>query len=318
MKTTLFKLPLLLVVFYWLLYSVFIVIYLTKFDNDFISLYVGTDQIALKIVKQVLISFFLQIPNSVVLFTISTIAFNQYSISIINRKNIINTFLVAIFIVLSYMVFRWSYYSYSYDWIVSKLRFLNINDGDNFSAYIFHLAEYLIFYFFITLCTYLSIKLCKKNYICNEIILTETESQNLHMVLFICFYNCFFITMSYLLLFDGMYYSLSNLIFSIVLLAIFLSIVNLIGYFLLRKCFTAVTEILALKKVIFSSLITFILNCLLLVLILYIYNYIYNFLPFDIISSTFKLFYLWMFLITLLISSCLLVRKMTKLFFDKH
>lgn len=318
MKTTLFKLPLLLVVFYWLLYSVFTVIYLTKFDNDFISLYVGTDQIALKIVKQVLINFLLQIPNSVVLFTISTIAFNQYSISIINRKNIINTFLVAIFIVLSYMVFRWSYYSYSYDWIVSKLRFLNIKDGDNFSAYIFHLAEHLIFYFFITLCTYLSIKLFKKNYICNEIILTETESQKLHMVLFICFYNCFFITMSYLLLFDGMYYSLSNLIFSIVLLATFLSIVNLIGYFLLRKCFTVVTEILALKKVIFSSLITFILNCLLLVLILYIYNYIYNFLPFDIISSTFKLFYLWMFLITLLISSCLLVRKMTKLFFDKH
>ena len=318
MKTTLFKLPLLLVVFYWLLYSVFTVIYLTKFDNDFISLYVGTDQIALKIVKQVLINFLLQIPNSVVLFTISTIAFNQYSISIINRKNIINTFLVAIFIVLSYMVFRWSYYSYSYDWIVSKLRFLNIKDGDNFSAYIFHLAEHLIFYFFITLCTYFSIKLFKKNYICNQIILTETESQKLHMVLFICFYNCFFITMSYLLLFDGMYYSLSNLIFSIVILATFLSIVNLIGYFLLRKCFTVVTEILALKKVIFSSLITFILNCLLLVLILYIYNYIYNFLPFDIISSTFKLFYLWMFLITLLISSCLLVRKMTKLFFDKH
>lgn len=318
MKTTLFKLPLLLVVFYWLLNSVFTIIYLTKFDNDFISLYVGTDQIVLKIVKQVLINFLLQIPNSVVLFTISTIAFYQYSISIINRKNIINIFLVAIFIVLSYMVFRWSYYSYSYDWIVSKLRFLNIKDGDNFSAYIFHLAEHLIFYFFITLCTYLSIKLFKKNYICNEIILTETESQKLHMVLFICFYNCFFITMSYLLLFDGMYYSLSNLIFSIVILATFLSIVNLIGYFLLRKCFTVVTEILALKKVIFSSLITFILNCLLLVLMLYIYNYIYNFLPFDIISSTFKLFYLWMFLITLLISSCLLVRKMTKLFFDKH
>ena len=318
MKTTLFKLPLLLVVFYWLLNSVFTIIYLTKFDNDFISLYVGTDQIVLKIVKQVLINFLLQIPNSVVLFTISTIAFYQYSISIINRKNIINIFVVAIFIVLSYMVFRWSYYSYSYDWIVSKLRFLNIKDGDNFSTYIFHLAEYLIFYFFITLCTYLSIKLFKENYICNQIILTETESQKLHMVLFICFYNCFFITMSYLLLFDGMYYSLSNLIFSIVLLAIFLSIVNLIGYFLLRKCFTEVTEILALKKVIFSSLITFILNCLLLILILYIYNYIYNFLPFDIISSTFKLFYLWMFLITLLISSCLLVRKMTKLFFDKH
>ena len=65
MKTTLFKLPLLLVVFYWLLYSVFTVIYLTKFDNDFISLYVGTDQIALKIVKQVLINFLLQIPNNI-------------------------------------------------------------------------------------------------------------------------------------------------------------------------------------------------------------------------------------------------------------
>ena len=169
MKTTLFKLPLLLVVFYWLLYSVFTVIYLTRFDNDFISLYVGTDQIALKIVKQVLISFFLQIPNSVVLFTISTIAFNQYSISIINRKNIINTFLVAIFIVLSDMVFRLSYYSYSYDWIVSKLRFLNINYDYNFSQDIFHLIEYLIIYFFITLCTYLSIRLFKKNYICNEI-----------------------------------------------------------------------------------------------------------------------------------------------------
>lgn len=318
MKTTLFKLPLLLVVFYWLLYSVFTVIYLTGFDNDFILSDSTTYQIGLKIVKQVLINFLIQIPSSVILFIISTITFNQYSITIINQKNIINTFLIAIFIVLSDMVFRWSFYSYSYDWIVSKLRFLNINYYYNFSQDIFHLIEYLIIYFFITLCTYLSIRLFKKNYICNEIILTQTESQKLHMGLFICFYNCYFITMSYLLLFNDMYYGLSNLIFSIVLLAIFLSIVNLIGYFLLRKCFKAVTEILVIKKVIFSSLITFILNCLLLVLILYIYNYIYSLLPFDIISSTFELFYLWMFLITLLISSCLLVRKMTKLFFDKH
>ena len=318
MKTTLFKLPLLLVIFYWLLYSIFSVIYLIGFDNDFILSDSTTHQIGLKIVKQVLINFLLQIPSSVILFIISTITFNQYSITIINQKNIINTFLIAIFMVLSDMVFRWSFYSYSYDWIVSKLRFLNINYDYNFSQDIFHLIEYLIIYFFITLCTYLSIRLLKKNYICNEMILTQKESQKLHMGLFICFYNCYFITMSYLLIFNGMYYSLSNLISSIVLLAIFLSIVNIIGYFLLRKCFTAVTEILVIKKVIFSSLITFILNCLLLVLILYIYNYIYNLLPYDFISSTFGWFYLWVFLITLLISSCLLVRKMTKLFFDKH
>lgn len=329
MKKTLFKLPLLLVLFYWLINIVFSTIYFIGFNDHLTSSNLTSFQIGKEIITRILIKFFLKLPNSIVLFIVSLILLNKYSINKIDRKNIINTFLIAILITLSEIAGRWLYQGYINEWLVIKQQYSDLD------IYFFSLADTLFYiksytkvamsYFLIIILTYFSVRLLNHNYIHNDSRLMQTESQKLHLGVFISLYNCYFITVFFSLFWldkGNIDYSLYNTIGAITILVIFLFAVNLIGYFLLRRCFKGVTESLNIRKLIISSLSIFILNCILSVLIVFIcvrgfeflqiFLQIYYSLPYTQTS----IFFSWVIIIILIIVSSLIVRTMTKLFFD--
>ena len=324
MKKTLFKLPLLLVLFYWLINIVFSTIYFIEFNDYLTSSDLTSFKIDKEIITRILIKFFLKLPNSIVLFIVSLILLNKYSINKIDRKNIINTFLIAILITLSEMAGRWLYLGYINEWLVIKQQYSDLD------IYFFSIADTLFYiksytkvamsYFLIIILTYFIVKLFNHNYIYNDSRLMQTESQKLHLGVFISLYNCYFITVFFSLFWldkGNIDYSLYNIIGAITILIIFLFSVNSIGYFLLRRCFKGVTESLNLRKLIISSLSIFILNCILSVLIVFICVRGFEFLQiyFSLPYTQTSIFFSWVIIIILIIVSSLIVRTMTKLFF---
>ncbi|MCO6548742.1 MAG: hypothetical protein J6583_13370, partial [Gilliamella sp.] len=81
MKKSFFKLPLLLVLFYWIFNIAFVITYRVGFDDYFfISSDMTTYQIIIKFIKQILLNFFLQLPSSFLLFTTSVLLLNKYNV----------------------------------------------------------------------------------------------------------------------------------------------------------------------------------------------------------------------------------------------
>ncbi|MWP47760.1 hypothetical protein [Gilliamella sp. Pas-s27] len=328
MKTSFFKLPLLLVLFYWVFNIVFVVTYCVGFDDYFfISSDMTIYQIIIKFIEQILPNFFLQSPSSFVLFTTSTLILNKYAINQINQKNIINSLFIAALITLGDIVGRLYCYPYIYEWMQAGRQYLNLNIYFFFPNYITNLLKITIGYFFIVLLTCFSIKLFNKSYMHNDNALTQNESQQLHLGLFIALYNCYFLTALFALIFlyEDMYYSyysFRKIIIDIVGLTVFLSVVNLLGYFLLRRCFTGVTETIAFKKLVFSSigifLLNLLLNCLLLIVLVIFSISLINYLKYwHKISDLEIIMICFMIVVILLISSCVLVRIAVKLLFGK-
>ncbi|SCC22288.1 hypothetical protein [Gilliamella intestini] len=321
MKKSFFKLPLLLVLFYWLFNIVFVVTYSVRFDEYFfISSDMTTYQISRKFIKRILLNFFLQLPSSLVLFITSVLILNKYAVNQINQKNIVNSLFIAILITLGDIVGRLYCYTYIYECIQSGRQYLNPNIYFFLPNYITNFLKIAISYFFIILLTYLGIKLFNKSYTHNDNALTQKESQQLHLGLFIVLYNCYFLTTLFALIFldKDMYYSFKNIIINIVGLTVFLSIVNLLGYFLLRRCFTGVTETLALIRLIFSSMGIFILNCLLLSGLIMFNVLLARYLNYLSKISELKIVIIWFVMaVILFILSCVLVRIAVKLLFGK-
>lgn len=325
MKKSFFKLPLLLVLFYWIFNIVFVITYSVGFDEYFfISSDMTTYQIIIKFIKQILLNFFLQLPSSFLLFTTSVLLLNKYNINQINQKNIVNSLYFSALITLGDIVGRLYCYPYIYEWVQSGRQYLNPNIYFFFPNYITNLLKITIGYFFIVLLTCFSIKLFNKSYMHNDNALTQKESQQLHLGLFIALYNCYFLTTLFALIFldEDMYYSFKKIIIDIVGLTVFLSIVNLLGYFLLRRCFTGVTETIAFKKLVFSSigifLLNLLLNCLLLsVLVIFSISLINHFEYWRKISDLEIIMICFMMVVILFISSCVLVRITVKQLFGK-
>lgn len=319
LNKTFFKLPLLLVLFYWLFNILYIIVCVTGFNDYPLLSDMTNNQFIRYVTKQVVIYFVLQIPYSVVLFVVSIVLFNKYSIHQVNSRNIINTLLVAILFASMEFAGRSLFYSDIFLWVRSKLNYSNsVISSSSQTHELFNFVIILIHYIFITLWTYLSIKLLNKNFIRSNDILTQSESQRLHFGLFISLYNCYFSTFLFPLMFAiGNYHSLTSTIISLTILALFLFMTNLIGYFLLRKCFTGVTEILNLKKLIFSSLCIFIFNCILVAIIFWVYVFLDKYCrAFYRFYNNFSLCYTWITIAMVFILSSILVRIMTKLLFD--
>ncbi|OCG49224.1 hypothetical protein A9G35_12455 [Gilliamella sp. Choc5-1] len=317
MKKSFFKLPLLLVLFYWIFNIVFVITYSVGFDEYFfISSDMTTYQISRKFIKQILLNFFLQLPSSLVLFITSVLILNKYAVNQINQKNIVNSLFIAILITLGDIVGRLYCYTYIYECMQSGRQYLNPNIYFFLPNYITNFLKIAI----IILVTYLCIKLLNKSYTHNDNALTQKESQQLHLGLFIALYNCYFLTTLFTLIFldEDMYYSFKKIIIDIVGLTVFLSIVNLLGYFLLRRCFTGVTETIAFKKLAFSSIGIFLLNCLLLVVLVIFSISLINYFEYcHKISDLEIIMICFMMVVILFISSCVLVRIAVKLLFDE-
>ncbi|MWP49332.1 MULTISPECIES: hypothetical protein [unclassified Gilliamella] len=321
MKKSFFKLPLLLVLFYWIFNIVFVITYSVGFDEYFfISSDMTTYQISRKFIKRILLNFFLQLPSSLVLFITSVLILNKYAINQINQKNIVNSLFIVALITLGDIVGRLYCYTYIYECMQFGRQYLNPNIYFFLLNNITNFLKIAISYFFIILLTYLGIKLFNKSYTHNDNALTQKESQQLHLGLFIVLYNCCFLTTLFALIFldKDMYYSFKNIIINIVGLTVFLSIVNLFGYFLLRRCFTGVTETLALRRLIFSSMGIFILNCLLLSGLIMFNVLLARYLNYLSKISELKIVIIWFVMaVILFISSCVLVRIAVKLLFGK-
>lgn len=318
LNKTFFKLPLLLVLFYWLFNILYIIVYVTGFNDYPLLSDMTNNQFIRYVTRQVVINFFFQIPCSIVLFVVSIVLFNKYSIHQINSRNIFNTLLVAILFASMEVAGRSLFYSDIFLWVRSKLNYSNsVISSSSLTYEMINFVNILISYIFITLWTYLSIKLLNKNFIRSNDVLTQSESQRLHFGLFISLYNCYFSTLLFPLIFFGYYHSLTSSIINLTILVLFLFMTNLIGYFLLRKCFTGVTEILNLKKLIFSSLCIFIFNCILVAIIFWVSVFLYEYLQaFYRFSNNFLLCYTWITIAMVFILSSILVKIMTKLLFD--
>lgn len=315
---TFFKLPLLLVLFYWLFNILYIIVYVTGFDDYPLLSDMTNNQFIRYVTRQVVINFFFQIPCSIVLFVVSIVLFNKYSIHQVNSRNIINTLLVAILFASMEVAGRSLFYSDIFLWVRSKLNYSNsVISSSSLTYELINFVNILISYIFITLWTYLSIKLLNKNFIRINDVLTQSESQRLHFGLFISLYNCYFSTFLFPLIFFGYYHSLTSSIINLTILVLFLFMTNLIGYFLLRKCFTGVTEILNLKKLVFSSLCIFIFNCILVAIIFWVSVFLDKYCrAFYRFYNNFSLCYTWITIAMVFILSSILVRIMTKLLFD--
>lgn len=319
LERTFFKLPLLLVLFYWLFNILYIVVYFTGFDDYFLLSNMTSNQLIKNLTKQVLINFYYQIPSSIVVFVFSVVLFNKYSINQVSSRNITNTFLVAILITSMDVAGRWFLYNNINLWIESEI-YYHIAD-----TYIYHTPFYELLcfikiiniYIFVSIWTYFSIKLWNKNFIHDCDGSTQSESQRLHLGVFILLYNCYFNTLFFSFIsFDGVHFSFIDIILNIIGLAIFLLITNLIGYFLLRKCFTGVTEVLNLKKLIFSSISIFIFNCILVAIIFWVSISLYEYLKvYYRLSKNFSLCYTWVIIGIVFILSSIMVKIMTKLLF---
>ncbi|OCG42294.1 hypothetical protein [Gilliamella sp. Bif1-4] len=319
MKKSFYKLPLLLVLFYWIFDIVFVITYSLGVDEYFfISSDMTTYKISRELIERILLNFILQLPSLPVLFITSVLLLNKYAINQINRKNIVNSLFIAILITLGDSVVRLYYYTYIDGWIRLGRQYLNfhLNMFLFLPRYITNFLGVAIVSFFIILLTYLGIKLLNKSYTHNDNALTQKESQQLHLGLFIALYNCYFLTAFLTLIEIDTNYSFRIIIDIAGLTIIFLLIANFLGYFLLRRCFKGVTKTIALKKLVFSSIGIFILNCLLssklgmfsVSLVRYL-EYWYEISELEIIIIYF------MTVVTLFILSSLLVRMAVKLIF---
>lgn len=320
MKKTLFKLPLLFVLFYWLVNIVLFTAYFIVINNYFTASDLTFFQISKGIIQRLSVNFYLQLPNSIILFIVAIVLLNKYSINIINRKNIINTFIIAILIVLSEIVGRWFYRTYINKWVFIDQQYAGIEIYFISIIDIFNCTKVVMSYLFITILTFFSVKFLNYKYIHNDSGLTQIESQKLHLGVFISLYNCYFITVfiSFFMLDRYIDYSSYSIIIELGILIIFLLITNLLGYFLLRRCFKGVTESLNLTRLIISSLSTFILNCILLVFIIFICIRMFEFLQiyYSLPNTPTLITCCWVIIVMLFIVSSLMVRTMAKLFFD--
>ena len=317
LERTFFKLPLLLVLFYWLFNILYIVVYFTGFDDYFLLSNMTSNQLIKNLTKQVLINFYYQIPSSIVVFVFSIVLFYKYSINQVNSRNITNTLLVAILITSMDIAGRWFLYNSINSWVESKINYLFMDSYFSLHNELINFIKIITIYIFVTLWTYFSIRLLNRNFIHDSNELTQSESQRLHLGVFISLYNCYFNSLFFpIILFDGVHFSFAGIIINIVGLAIFLLITNLIGYFLLRKCFTGVTEVLNLKKLIFSSISIFIFNCILVAIIFWVSISLYEYLKvYYRLSKNFSLCYTWVIIGIVFILSSIMVRIMTKLLF---
>lgn len=317
LERTFFKLPLLLVLFYWLFNILYIVVYFTGFDDYFLLSNMTSNQLIKNLTKQVLINFYYQIPSSIVVFVFSIVLFYKYSINQVNSRNITNTLLVALLITSMDIAGRWFLYNSINSWVESKISYLFFDSNYSLFNELINFIKIITIYIFVTLWTYFSIRLLNRNFIHDSNELTQSESQRLHLGVFISLYNCYFNSLFFpIILFDGVHFSFAGIIINIVGLAIFLLITNLIGYFLLRKCFTGVTEVLNLKKLIFSSISIFIFNCILVAIIFWVSISLYEYLKvYYRLSKNFSLCYTWVIIGIVFILSSIMVRIMTKLLF---
>ena len=317
LERTFFKLPLLLVLFYWLFNILYIVVYFTGFDDYFLLSNMTSNQLIKNLTKQVLINFYYQIPSSIVVFVFSIVLFYKYSINQVNSRNITNTLLAAILITSMDIAGRWFLYNSINSWVESKISYLFFDSNYSLFNELINFIKIITIYIFVTLWTYFSIRLLNRNFIHDSNELTQSESQRLHLGVFISLYNCYFNSLFFpIILFDGVHFSFAGIIINIVGLAIFLLITNLIGYFLLRKCFTGVTEVLNLKKLIFSSISIFIFNCILVAIIFWVSISLYEYLKvYYRLSKNFSLCYTWVIIGIVFILSSIMVRIMTKLLF---
>lgn len=316
LERTFFKLPLSLVLFYWLFNILYIIVYFTGFDDYFLLSNMTSNQLIKNLTKQILINFYYQIPSSVVIFIFSVVLFYKYSINQINSRNITNTLLIAIIITSMDVAGRWFLYNNINSWIESKINYLFIDSNFSLLNELINFIKIITINIFVTLWTYISIKLLNRNFIhdCNE--LTQSESQRLQLGVFISLYNCYFNTLFFsIILFNGLHFSFLSIIINIIGLAIFLLITNLIGYFLLRKCFTDV--VLNLKKLIFSTISIFISNCILVIIIIMVSVSLHEYLEiYYRLSPNFSLCYTWAIIGIVFILSSIMVRIMAKLLFD--
>lgn len=317
LERTFFKLPLLLVLFYWLFNILYIIVYFTGFDDYFLLSNMTSNQLIKNLTKQILINFYCQIPSSIVVFVFSIVLFYKYSINQINSRNITNTLLVAILITSMDVAGRWYLYNNINSWVESKINYLFIDSNFSLSNELINFIKIITIYTFVTLWTYFSIKLLNRNFIHDNHELTQSESQRLHLGVFISLYNCYFNSLFFpIILFNGVHFSFIGIIINIIGLAIFLLITNLIGYFLLRKCFTGVTEVLNLKKLIFSTISIFIFNCILVTIIIMVSVSLHEYLEiYYRLSNNFSLCYTWTIIGIVFILSSIMVRIMTKLLF---
>lgn len=317
LERTFFKLPLLLVLFYWLFNILYIVVYFTGFDDYFLLSNMTSNQLIKNLTKQVLINFYYQIPNSIIVFVFSIVLFYKYSINQVNSRNITNTLLVAILITSMDIAGRWFLYNSINPWVQSKISYLFFDSNYSLFNEIINFIVIITIYIFVALWTYFSIKLLNKKFIHVCDVPTQSESQRLHLGVFILLYNCYFSTLYFSInSFYGVHFSFIGIILNIICLTIFLLITNLIGYFLLRKCFTGVTEVLNLKKLIFSSISIFIFNCILVAIIFWVSISLYEYLKvYYRLSKNFSLCYTWAIIGIVFILSSIMVKIMTKLLF---
>jgi hypothetical protein len=107
MKKSFYKLPLLLVLFYWIFDIVFVITYSLGVDEYFFILSdMTTYKISRELIERILLNFILQLPSLPVLFITSVLLLNKYAINQINRKNIVNSLFIAILITLGDSVVR--------------------------------------------------------------------------------------------------------------------------------------------------------------------------------------------------------------------
>ncbi|MWP63158.1 hypothetical protein [Gilliamella sp. Pas-s25] len=333
-KLSFFKLPFLFVLFYGVLDSTFLVGREFLVDNMVFSYtklkpYIWADSFVSLIIHIVLPNTFNQLANLVLIFITSAIILHKNSVYRANKKNLLCVFLIVFLIIIGIngcqVIFERQVLGFLYS-AIAPYYFPHI---ESLYIAIFRLACYI----WIIMAIYFGVKLLRTAFVTESdmIVLSSDNSQKIHLSLFILLFNFYYLAIVLFCLnfffipkdpLDSTAPFEQNIVI-ITFYSAFLLIINMIGYFALRKKFMAVNGQLQVKSLIFSAAIAFMLTLLIAIIVISINIYCLKW--FDKIANSLTnnemlviviADIIFLFLI-LSVIGCGVVRKTAKAFFSK-
>lgn len=244
MKVSYCKLPLMYVLFFWLFSLSFWIIdavFVSEIQRAIFEIFWSQDLIYK--VRFLLFIFIDYLPASIMIFIVSLILLNKYSIHQITRKNSFQGGLIMFITTVFIKLISYIYFSNS----MTPLPLLQ--------SLSLLLSNAVIILVCIPLIFYLMVRFFNPDMTPIDTAIACQNSPKLHLVLFILMYNYYFIALCVY----GYLHQYSLLLF----LAI-LTICNVLGYLCLRGLFQKVNEKLQWLKVVTSSFLLFVLNGLLM------------------------------------------------------
>jgi len=245
MKYTFFKLPVVLIIIYYLI--------VTVFDNTVMTFYlVGHFPSWSQIIEQIISTLYYFFPPFLLILFCSSVVFNRYRIYVVTTKN---TLLLCLLVIIAIFI------NYIFQCIILPPIFSMIASNNN-DIYIFHNIIHLsIFHFLLGISIYYGVMLLRNHFQYNEIdyiTLNKQGSSKIHLFLFIILFMYINLLMIELLSFS--FYELNHAIserhFTYFCGYIILSV---IVYFIVRSRFNQQFARLQIASIIKSACLAFFL-----------------------------------------------------------